>query len=168
MTKHTNKRTKRRSQKGGILGFGDSAPSEGAEEPGIFSNTISSATDATKNILDSTEGYLQGAKDKTGSLFGDIKNKSSSMFSGWFSSSDNTTTGSAAIGGKRKRNVRSMKGGKGGLGLTYYASPVSGLRVAEPTSWQFYANGTNQYSVKGGSRKRRGRKSRRTRRNKRR
>ena len=72
----------------------------------------------------------------------------------------------ASSGGKRRKRSRSMKGGKGGLGLTYYATPVSGMKVAEPTSWQFYANGTNQYSVKGGSRKRRGRgrKNRRTRR----
>ena len=58
------------------------------------------------------------------------------------------------IGGKR-RIRRSMKGGKG---LTYYASPVSGLKVAEPTTWI------------GGSRKRKnkGKKSRRTRRHKRR
>ena len=57
-----------------------------------------------------------------------------------------------------------MKGGKDGLGLTYYASQVSGIKVAQPTSWQYYANGTNQYSVKGGSKKRRkGRKSRKNR-----
>ena len=38
-----------------------------------------------------------------------------------------------------------MKGGKGGLGLTYYATDVSnsGLKVAEPTYW-----------IKGGSRRR--------------
>jgi hypothetical protein len=75
-------------------------------------------------------------------------------------------------GGRRRKRARSMKGGKGGLGLTYYAAPVDGLKVAEPTTWQYYANGTNQYSVKGGSRKRRNskrkpRKSRRTRRHRR-
>ena len=74
------------------------------------------------------------------------------------------TMQSNSYGGKRRRHSRTMKGGKGGLGLTYYASPVSGLKVAEPTTWQYYANGTNQYSVKGGSRKRRGKKSRKTRR----
>ena len=74
----------------------------------------------------------------------------------------------SSYGGRRRRRSISMKRSmKGGLGLTYYASPVSGVKVAEPTTWQFYANGTNQYSVKGGSRKRRGHKSRRTRRHKR-
>jgi hypothetical protein len=82
------------------------------------------------------------------------------------SSTGVVSTGS--MGGRRRKRCRSMKGGKGGSNLAYYAAPVSGLKVAEPTSWQYYANGVNQYSVKGGSRKRRGRKSRRTRRHKRR
>lgn len=74
----------------------------------------------------------------------------------------------SSYGGKRRRRSMTkskiMRGGKGGLGLTYYASPVSGIKVAQPTSWQYYANGTNQYSVKGGSKKRRkGRKSRKSR-----
>ena len=58
-------------------------------------------------------------------------------------------------GRKRQKRRRTMKGGKNGLGLTYYATPVSGLRVAEPTTWQHYANGTNQYSTKGGKKSRR-------------
>jgi hypothetical protein len=45
-----------------------------------------------------------------------------------------------------------MRGGKGGLGLTYYATPVSGLKVVEPNEWLLYNNGAN---YKGGSRKRR-------------
>ena len=68
-----------------------------------------------------------------------------------------------STGGKYKKRSRSMRGGKSGLGLTYYATPVSGLKVVEPDSWQYYANGTNQYSVKGGSR--RTKRNRRTRKN---
>ena len=55
----------------------------------------------------------------------------------------------AAYGGKRR--TRKMKGGKGGLGLTYYASPVSGLKVAEPTYWEVYGNG---HIMKAGSKSR--------------
>jgi hypothetical protein len=46
-----------------------------------------------------------------------------------------------------------MKGGK--LSLTYYSTPVSGLKVAEPTTLQYYNQGTNQRSVnfRGGSKK---------------
>jgi len=69
-------------------------------------------------------------------------------------------------GGKLRKQTmnknKTMKGGKGGLGLTYYATPVSGLAVAEPTSWQYYANGTNQYTVKGGSKTRHSCKSRKS------
>ena len=58
-------------------------------------------------------------------------------------------------GGKRrcrKRN-KTMKGGKGALGLSYYASPVHNIKVAEPTSWL-------HYGTKGGSRRQRTRKRR--------
>ena len=65
--------------------------------------------------------------------------------------------------GKQTMNKnKTMKGGKGGLGLTYYATPVSGLNVADPTSWQYYANGTNQYTLKGGSKRRHSCKSRKS------
>jgi len=36
-----------------------------------------------------------------------------------------------------------MKGGKG-LGLTYYATPVSGLKVAEPTTFLKYGGKGNK------------------------
>jgi hypothetical protein len=192
MTKH--RRTKRRrSQRGGFFDFfstNSSDTTSGIEQPGMFSNAITSVTDVTQKAVAGTEGYLDGVKKESGSWFSGVKDKSSGMFSGLFSSSDAAPAASTEVvpattpdaststevdpndssGGRRRRRARSMKGGKGGLGLTYYATPVSGMKVAEPTSWQFYANGTNQYSVKGGSRKRRGRgrKSRRTRRHKRR
>jgi len=76
------------------------------------------------------------------------------------------------IGGKRAKRSKTMrmKGGKGGLGLSYYASPVSDLKVATPTYWEVYSNGTNQYTIKGGNRTKKhghkGRKSKNSRRNK--
>ena len=183
------KRTRRRrSQRGGFFGLFSTDSSDttsGIEQPGMFSKAITSVTDVTQKAVAGTEGYLDGVKKESGSWFSGVKD-TSSMFSDLFSSSDaapidstgvvpattpdaSTSTEvdpNASSGGKRRKRSRSMKGGKGGLGLTYYATPVSGMKVAEPTSWQFYANGTNQYSVKGGSRKRRGRgrKNRRTRR----
>ena len=69
-----------------------------------------------------------------------------------------------SIGGKRRKyTLKGRKNMKGGLGLTYYATPVSNMKVAEPTYWEVYANGTNQYNIKGGTRKktRRSKKSRR-------
>jgi len=55
-------------------------------------------------------------------------------------------------GGRKRRHSRKMRGGKGGLGLTYYASPVSGLKVAEPTYWEVYGD---EHIMKAGSRRRR-------------
>ena len=164
--RRTRRHKKTRSHKGG--GFFDSinpfasndttlTQSSGLEDPSMFSNAFSSVTDATKNAVSGTESYLQGVKNQSGSWLSGVKNKSTGMFSGLFSSDvPNTPVPSTPVpvnyGGRRRRRSRTMKGG---LGLTYYATPVSNMKVAEPTSWQFYANGTNQYSVKGGTRKRR-------------
>ena len=44
------------------------------------------------------------------------------------------------FGGKRGSRRRQQQGGRG-LGLTYYATPVNGLRVAEPTYMEYYKGG---------------------------
>jgi len=179
MVKH---RRTRRSQKGGFweyLGFGSSGP----EDPNK-KTILDSTKEAFQFGLNTTENFLgTTATNATNAVSNAAENVKNSVL-GLVSSNGTPPTTSTTIppttsttippttysttavseGGRRRKGARNMKGGKGGLGLTYYASPVSGLKVAEPTSWQFYANGTNQYSVKGGSRKRKGRKSRRTRR----
>jgi hypothetical protein len=63
-------------------------------------------------------------------------------------------------GGKRHKTMKRIKGGKGGLGLVYYASPVSGLRVAEPTYMIPYNN------VKMGGKRRSSGHKRRSKKNK--
>jgi len=188
MTKH--RRTKRRSQKGGLFGFGEP---EDPNAPGFWSklkNWGSSAADTTKegvNTLETGLGNLGTQVSDTASSTISNLGEGLSSLNPLGSSSNNgvppaptnvvppaptngvppETTSVSSYGGRHRRHARSMKGGKGGLGLTYYATPVSGLRVAEPTTLQFYANGTNQYSVKGGSRKRKGRKSRKSRKSRR-
>jgi len=119
MTKH--RKTKRRQRGGGLFDWFSSSST--SSEPGML--------DKTKN-----------------------------MFSGWFSSSSAPTSAPTnyepvqqpaqpvaqeypPTGGRRSRR-RKMRGGKGDLGLMYYATPVSGIKVVEPTYW-----------IKGGSRKRR-------------
>ena len=181
MTKH--RRTKRRSQKGGLFGFGESSDPSVQQAPqssgeGLFS----SVTGFFTGVGNKTKDLLNKGNDMVGQTASNVVESARSLIP--FSSDSSSTevnqqsnyvapanstaapTGNEyqGQGGRRRRRARSMKGGKGGLGLTYYAAPVSDLKVAEPTTWQYYANGTNQYSVKGGSRKRRGRKSRRTRR----
>ena len=174
MTKHRTSR-RRRSQKGGLFGFFESPDPNAPPKQGWgewFSGKTSNASGALTNVTDSV---TQGASN-LGSSIGSTLNSNVDL------------TGSTPVeapivvepvvvepvalepsiqssvynplGGRRRRK---MKGGKGGLGLTYYATPVSGLNVAKPTYWI-----PNQ-SIKGGSRRKskkskRSRKSRKTRR----
>jgi hypothetical protein len=169
MTKHRRtRRTTRRSQKGGLFGFGEPAD---PNAPGFFSKLMgygSTAVKKTQEGINSLESGLGNLGTKVGEGFNSINPFGSENISPATSTSTVPPATYSTQGGRGRKRAISMRGGKGGLGFTYYAAPVSGLKVAEPTSWQYYANGTNQYSVKGGSRKRRGRKSCRTRRYKRR
>lgn len=119
---------------------------------------------------DNNNNYASGILEETNKKIGDA----TQSITGWFSSSSPTNevsnsysntspsietqpqpqsqqelTNYQTTGGRRR-----TKRMRGGLGLTYYATPVGGLKVASPDSWQFYADGTNQYSLKAGSRKR--------------
>jgi hypothetical protein len=59
---------------------------------------------------------------------------------GYVTPTTNSTVG--PIGGRKKRrSMRMKKGGYRGLGLTYYATPVDGIRVAEPTYMEYYTGG---------------------------
>jgi len=65
-----------------------------------------------------------------------------------------TPTSDSYLGGKRR--TKHMRGGIGiskGLGLTYYASPVDGIKVANPTYMEYYKGGRRKKSRKGGKRK---------------
>ena len=192
MTNHRKNRITRRSQKGGFSLFNPGTWFNSSEPEDPNKKTV---LDSTKEVLqsgvNSTENFIGTTATSATNVVSNAAGNVKDSVLGLFSSNDTPpSTSSTTIpqttipqttipqttipqtngtsGGRRRRRAKSMKGGKGGLGLTYYASPVSGLKVAEPTTWQYYANGTNQYSVKGGSRKRRGRKTRRTRRHKKR
>ena len=157
--------------------------------------TTSGAVEGASSLLSSATNSVTGAASSFGSSIGNALNSNVNLLEGSPAPSPGVAPASGvtpvsgvapasgvaptqdynqtnpAIGGRRKKQNRTMKkgkrrqmkGGKGGLGLTYYASPVSGLKVAEPTYWEVYANGTNQYTTKGGSKRRtrNGRKSRR-------
>jgi hypothetical protein len=168
MTKH--KRTKRRNQKGGLWPFSSTGESSISSQSwgDRFSGYWNKTKENTSSLTNSLESGLGDVSEKTSSS---VSSMGTSMSEGLSnlnpfsnsSSSDSSISNpsSSFIGGKRKnkygskRRCKTIKGGKGGLGLTYYATPVSGIRVAEPTTWQFYENGVNQYSIKGGSKKRR-------------
>lgn len=156
MTKH--RRTKRRSQKGGFWPFTSSDPSSDPNaQKGWFDWFGTKATD-TGNDLNTLVG---NAATKVSESMSNVSTQASELLNKDVSLSGQPTTTDIpstnyqypATGGRRRR-AKSMKGGKGGLGLTYYATPVSGLKVVEPTR------------MAGGSRKRR--RSHRTRRHKKR
>lgn len=158
MTKHRihrktrNTRKRRRSQRGGgwfdaINPFASSEQntsySTGVGEPGLISNLTNSVSSTTSNLVSGAESALSSGVEKAK---GTVSNSGS-----WFSSMNPFSSGEGAqpsmynstqVAGKRTKR---MKGGKGGLGLTYYATDVSndGLKMAEPTYW-----------IKGGSKKR--------------
>lgn len=162
MTKH--KRT-RRNQKGGewldpSTWFSSSQPSTSSQSwSDYIFNFGNKAKQTTTGMLDSANSFI----GQTANTITEKTNQAIDSGNQLLNQNVNLTgnTSNQTYGGKRKRHTKKMRGGNG---LTYYAAPVSGLRVAEPTTWQHYANGINQYTTKGGSR--RSRRSKRTRRNK--
>jgi hypothetical protein len=188
MTKHRT--SKRRSQKGGAWynpgsWFGSSDPNAPKK------SVLESITGATNSAISGASGALTSA---TNSVTQGASNLGSSISSSLskdvnLTSSTPTTTDSTSgippagippagtqpagtqpagtiMGGRRRRKGRgrTMRGGKDGLGLTYYASPVSGLKVAEPTYW---INSNTNQSIKGGSKSKRRKSSRKNRKSRR-
>jgi hypothetical protein len=163
MTKY--KKTKRKIQKGGLF----DSQSWSNWSSGLWNKTKEKVSSGTTSIETGLEGISENASSSVSSLgtsmsegiskslsdLNPFSSDSSSSYSSTFNSSPPITGGKRKNKYSSKRHRKTIKGGKGGLGLTYYATPVSGIRVAEPTTWQFYENGVNQYSIKGGSKKRR-------------
>lgn len=148
MTNHRkHRRTRRKGQKGGgwlydWFGIGD---------PETSSQPIYDSQNQLGQPGQNQPGLIQRFDDALGSA-GEAVTGAASTVTGAvtnYVSPDQNQMNNAGIGGRRRRNSRRsqrmrQRGGKGGLGLTYYATEVSGLKVAEPTTW-----------LKGGSRRRR-------------
>lgn len=161
------KRTRKRHQKGGFWPFTSSTQSWGD----YFSSWKNKASSATSTINDSI-GNIASDIGSTANQYNPFNDSMNSNGVQNFNTSGeqnyNTGTnnvqdvGSQSLGtqnfsqqaGKRRRKHRKMSGGN---------APVSGLKVAHPTTWLYYNNGTNQTTVKGG--KRRTRRRRRTNKN---
>ena len=152
MTKHRT--SKRRSQKGGswynpVSWFGSSDPNAPKKSilESITGATNSAITGASGALTSATNTVTQGASNLGSSINSSLSkdvNLTSSTPTDTGSTigtttgttttgttTTGTTTTGATMGGRRRRRARgrTMKGGKGGLGLTYYASPVSGLNT---------------------------------------
>jgi len=166
MTKHRKYRRTKRIQKGGgffdYFGFGSSeqptAAPTGVEEPGLISNLSDSVSGASSSLVSGASNLVSGTENILSSSVEKAKGAVSSS-SSWFSNLNPFSSGEEVVetqttnynlqptmGGKRRKKSRKMRGGKGNLGLTYYATDVSndGLKVVEPTYW-----------IKGGSKRRR-------------
>ena len=169
MTKHRTSR-RRRSQKGGLFGFFESPdpnapPKQGwgswfsgatTEASGALTNATNSVTQGASNVGSSIKSILDSDLDLTGPT--EAPYVATVPTEAPYGPTEAPTQSSVynPLGGRRRRK---MKGGKGGLGLTYYATPVSGLNVAKPTYW------IQNQSIKGGSRRRQ-RKSRKSKKSK--
>jgi hypothetical protein len=159
MTKH--RMSKRRKQKGGdwnpMTWFGSSETTyveptssiveKAKEKVNALNESIGNAAETTVNAVTDTGNMLVA---KASEPFSSTSN--TTMSPTYSSQAQPTQNSYVSQGGKRKRRSRTMKGGKCGLGLTYYATPVSGIRVAEPTTL-LYPDGM-KHSVKGGSKRR--------------
>jgi hypothetical protein len=138
-----------------------------------MSKTKDLGSKANSQIGDMASGFTSKVGDFTQNSWDSAKNLASSDVPLTDNSNSTSSTGGQIVMGGRKRRRR-IRGGQlipmgGGNQDLNYASPISGSKVAEPTTMQYYANGTDQYSTKGGRRRRsrrrtRSRRSRRTRR----
>ncbi len=136
MTRH--RRTRKR-QRGGFWPFTSSSSdpyqttSSSSSWTDWFSSLGTKAKDTTTGIVNSTESALTRATDNISSGISSAMDSTS----GALSETNSYQSAGRKRRGKRvtkRRKRRSMKGGRG-LGLTYYATPVSGIKMAQPTSW---------------------------------
>ena len=145
MTKH---RKYKRSQRGGFLSWLTGSEPDAPSDP-----NAPSWLERTKASASGLGSWFGSSNEASGATSSYTPTASTSSYTPTASTSSYTPTTpqtqTEVVGGRKRRR---MRGGKGGLGLTYYATPVSGLKVVEPNEWLLYNNMAN---LKGGSRKRR-------------
>ena len=156
MTKYKmHKKTNKRNQRGG--GWFDSWPFTSSNGDQVYGDQNSYSNQAS--ALGSQASQNVSAM---GAEVSEKAGKAKSYFESFFKSSPAPSytpipasatpttrpdTTVLATGGRKRRK---MRGGKGGLGLTYYATPVLESNVVKPNEWLPY-----KINYKGGSRKRR-------------
>ena len=145
MTKH---RKYKRSQRGGFLSWLTGSEPDAPSDP-----NAPSWLERTKASASGLGSWFGSSDEASGATSSYTPTASTSSYTPQTQTSSYTPTTpqtqTEVVGGRKRRR---MRGGKGGLGLTYYATPVSGLKVVEPNEWLLYNNMAN---LKGGSRKRR-------------
>ena len=142
-------RRHRKMRKGGFLGIGESSSTE---------YNSSSDSGSGSGIFGSVGSTLSGWGSSISDTASSAWNKTKSATSGAYDSATGTTPSTtypsttSTLGGKRKRS-RKMRGGFSDntptTGLAAHASPISGIKSAQPHNW-----------VGGKTKKRRGGKHR--------
>ena len=149
-------RIHRKMKKGGLLGFGESNPND-------YSSSDSGSGSGMFGSVGSTlSGWGSSISDTASSAW----NKTKSATSGAYDSATGTTPSTtypsttSTLGGKRKRS-RKMRGGFSDntptTGLAAHASPISGVKSAQPHNW---VGGKTKKHCGGKTKKRRGGKHR--------
>ena len=149
-------RKHRKMKKGGLLGFGESNPND-------YSSSDSGSGSGMFGSVGSTlSGWGSSISDTASSAW----NKTKSATSGAYDSATGTTPSTtypsttSTLGGKRKRS-RKMRGGFSDntptTGLAAHASPISGVKSAQPHNW---VGGKTKKHCGGKTKKRRGGKHR--------
>lgn len=152
MPKHRKSRKlmSRKNQKGGLWGFFEGSSDPNAPKKSWFDW----GTDSTSSAVSGTENFLGSSANAVSSGFTSATDYVKNIGSSDVNVSAPQTNNSVVVGGRRRRR---MRGGKGELGLTYYATPVQNANVAEPTYW------IKSENMHGGARRRKSRKTRKIR-----
>lgn len=133
--KHTHRR--KGSQRGGFWPFTSS------EQTAPSTTTTSSWSDWLSGVSNKAKEATTGLVNNTENALTNASNSISNGISNTFSNSNQSpgpvpNAYSSQVAGRRKKRrkmrTKKMRGGRG-LGLTYYASPVSGIKMADPTTW---------------------------------
>jgi hypothetical protein len=150
MTKH--RKSRKRSQRGGswynpVSWFGSSDPN--APKKSVWesiSGTTSNAIQGASGVLSTTGRGISNSASDFGTSVNNVLNTNIGATPAVVPQPMPAPQPVPIQGGRRKKRCKTMKGGKGGSEFAFYASPVSGLKVVEPT----YLIG----APKGGSKKR--------------
>jgi hypothetical protein len=139
-----------------------------SEKTGSAEASLASASESissgAQNMMSSANQYLSQDVNLTGSQQNQaqqpVQNNNQIPIQNNNISNNNSLNNNAIGGKKRKSRSKSYKGGKG-LGITYYATPVSDMKTAQPNYW---IKGGKKINRKSKNKRKQSRKVKKTRR----
>jgi len=129
----------------------------GSAEASLASASESISSGA-QNMMSSANQYLSQDVNLTGNQ--NSEQMQQPVQNNTIPNNNNPLNNNAIGGKKRKSRSRSYKGGKG-LGITYYATPVSNMKTAQPNYW---IKGGKKINRKSKNKRKQSRKVKKTRR----